>query len=234
MKTHRFYIGNTQLRSSVLIKDPRLIHQWTRVLRFQVNRKVSLFNDQKQERIYRIKEITKDAVRVEHVAEIESRLPDREVYLCFSLLKKDKNDWILQKATEIGASQFVPLVANRVEKTGFDRVRAEKIVIEAAEQCGRTDIPIIMEPMKVSEAIEKLSGIVDMYIAQEGISYSPSTNNPQPKSGVAVLVGPEGGWSDQEKKLFTSYNLRHIQLSKFTLRAETACIVAVSALTVRY
>src|SRR5690606_20204102 len=98
-------------------------------------------------RLYKIVQVEKDGVKLELVTEFERKLPERHIYLFFSLLKKDKNEWVLQKCTELGVRNFVPIVADRSEKTGFNLERSEKIVIEAAEQCGRSDIPDVREPI---------------------------------------------------------------------------------------
>ena len=148
----------------------------------------------------------------------------------FSLLKKDKNDWVLQKCTELGVSHFILIISERTEKTGFDVERAEKIVIEASEQCGRSDIPCIREPITVEKVIDELSGKVELLVAEQSSLSHSSSINPQTSRPMGVLVGPEGGWTDSEEQLFTDKGLKHLALSDFTLRAETACITAASLL----
>jgi 16S rRNA (uracil1498-N3)-methyltransferase len=225
MKLHRFYLPNNDLTHDFWMKDNVLFHQWTRVLRFYEGREVVLFNDKREERLYKIAQIGDDAIHLELVTELEPKLPKTDIYLCFSLLKKDKNDWVLQKATELGVSHFVPLLCDRTEKTGFDVDRAKKIVIEASEQCGRTDIPRIREPITPDKIIDELTNKVDIYVAEQGSPNLQSTNsNPQSKNSIAVLVGPEGGWTDEEKELFRDKEVKSLAISEFTLRAETAAI----------
>lgn len=229
MKLHRFYVGSRDLVHSFWLDDERLFHQWSRVLRFEVGREVVLFNDQREVRLYRIAKIGNNAVNVILVTEMEPELPARDVYLCFALLKKDKNDWVLQKGTELGVRHFLPLMTERTEKTGFDVLRAEKIVIEAAEQCGRADIPRVREPIKVETAIEELQEEAEILVAEQGGS-SLAGLSLTPSRPVAILIGPEGGWSEAEKQVFSDKELRHVSLSGFTLRAETAAIAAVALL----
>ena len=225
------------------MKDERLFHQWTKVLRFEVGREVALFNDQKEERLYRIVKFGDDAVHVNLITELVPKVPEKEIYLCFSLLKKDKNDWVLQKGTELGVRHFIPLLTDRTEKMSFDIDRAEKIVIEASEQCGRSDIPSIREPLRVATLIEELQGasllqggtlsskqVVDLLVAEQGRPLKSQTLSLKPQNAVGVLIGPEGGWSDSEKQLFKDKNLEHLALSEFTLRAETAAIIAATLL----
>jgi len=230
MKLHRFYIADTKLVEDLVIDDKAYTHQWTKVLRFRVGRGIALFNNDGVEYLYVITMIDKFGVRLRRNTEIKVPKPHKEVHLCFSLLKKDKNDWVLQKATELGVSHFVPLLCDRTEKTGFDENRARKIVVEAAEQCGRVDIPTVLEPITPQKLLEKLSPGVELFVAEQG---SPQLNlslNSLPQESVAILIGPEGGWSDQEKQLFNEKEVKHISLSNFTLRAETAAVTAAALL----
>ena len=226
MKLHRFYVADTELTQNFWLQDGGLYHQWTKVLRFEVGREIVLFNDQSQERLYRIAKFGDNAIHLELITEMESKTSNKEIYLCFSLLKKDKNDWVLQKCTELGVGHFIPIISERTEKTGFDVERAEKIVIEASEQCGRSDIPRVREPISVEKLIDELSGKVELLVAEQSSLSHSSSINPQSSRPMGVLVGPEGGWTDSEKQLFTDKGLKHLALSDFTLRAETACVTA--------
>lgn len=224
MKLHRFYVGDSiELTRKTWVHDEKLLHQWRRVLRFEVGREVVLFDGNGTDRLYRITKL-EDEAGLELVTELAPKVPKQEVYLLWSLLKKDKNDWVLQKCTELGVSHFVPLLADRSEKTGFNVDRAEKIVIEATEQCGRSDMPRVREPIGVAAAIDQLKGKASLYICEQ----ETADTKPQAGSPVGLLIGPEGGWSDTEKQLFKDYDVSHMALHDFTLRAETACVAAVS------
>lgn len=221
-RLHRFYVGTEiELKHEFWIHDERLIWQWRKVLRMQAGQELVLFDGIRSDRLYRLLELTEREAHVEYVTDFERQLPSREVYLLWSLLKKDKNDWVLQKATELGVSHLVPLLAERSEKTGFDVERAQRIVIEAAEQCGRSDIPAVREPILPETALNELGEKVQLYICEQG-----SDRIENAESAVGVLVGPEGGWSDREKDLFAAREVSHLGLGQFTLRAETAAVSA--------
>lgn len=229
MKLHRFYVSpEIELGHDFWLRDERLIHQWNKVLRFRAGQDVVLFDGVEHDRLYKITEMKKDEVHLELVTEFERKLPKKDIYLLWSLLKKDKNDWVLQKCTELGVRHFVPLLADRSEKTGFNLERAKKIVIEAAEQCGRSDIPNVREPLRIETAVEELQDEITLVICQqaEETQNSPLTT----QNSLGVLVGPEGGWSESEMQLFKKLNIKHLNLHDFTLRAETATIAAVSKL----
>lgn len=222
MKLHRFYVQDTELKHDFWLHDAKLLHQWNNVLRFKAGQQVVLFDGATHDRLYKIDEMKKDEAHLIHVTDFERKEPGRNVYLLWSLLKKDKNDWVLQKATELGVSHFLPLLADRSEKTGFNSERAERIVIESAEQCDRSDIPTVRDPMRVTTAIEQLDDKVALYICEQ----ESEDNEPEMQDDVGILIGPEGGWSDAEKQLFQDKTMQHLALSDFTLRAETAAIIA--------
>lgn len=233
MKVHRFYVGSLHdkrgkldLAKKVWVHDEHLLRQWLKVLRLRVREEVVLFDGEQVNRLYRIVVIQPGAVCLELVTELELVKPVRHTYLLWSLLKKDKNDLVLQKCTELGITNFVPIISRRTEKTGFDIERAHRIVIEAAEQCGRSDIPHIREPLILQEAIAEYSEKVDLYICeQESTESIQFADKP-----VGVFIGPEGGWTDQEKQLFAQHKLKHINIAVHTLRAETAAITVAARL----
>lgn len=224
MRLHRFYIApDTELRADFWLKEPKLVWQWSKVLRFKTGQQMVLFDGVEHERLYEVTDLSGKEAHLKLVTEFKRKIPHKEVYLLWSLLKKDKNEWVLQKGTEVGASHFLPLVADRSEKTGFNLERAKKIITEAAEQCGRSDIPNVREPVSVETAINELKTEVQLFICEQDETGKQETSSSKP---VGVLIGPEGGWSDPEKQLFKTEKLAHLNLHDFTLRAETACVVA--------
>lgn len=228
MRLHRFYTGTElALEHYVTLKDERLLHQWQRVLRYRVGQQVILFDGAGHEALYGITELQKRSATLELITRLESAVPERQVYLLWSLLKKDKNDWVLQKCTELGVTHFVPLLAERSEKTGFHADRAQKIVTEAAEQCGRGDIPEVREPLLLQTALHEYGKHIPLLACEQ---YAKAAKKHPNYQEVGVLIGPEGGWSDAEKQLFATQEVGAIHLSNFTLRAETACVIAASDL----
>lgn len=232
MKLHRFYTGTVHdergpllLGATVWIHDQYLLNQWLRVLRYRIGDELVLFNNT-DERLYKITNIkAPHSVHLQLVTEMQRQLPEKHIYLLWSLLKKDKNDWVLQKGTELGVRNFVPILASRSEKTGFNIDRAHKILIEAAEQCGRADIPDVREPITVNTAVKEYIDI-PLFICEKG----EQTVDLKSFHAAAILIGPEGGWSEEERQLFNEHKVQHITIAPFTLRAETAAIIAATQL----
>lgn len=228
MKLHRFYVGERWEReiqhfgdSRCWVQDKELTHQWQKVLRYRVGDELTLF-DGSIEVLYKISEIKNDEIALQKVTEISPKKPTKHVLLAWSLLKKDKNDWVIQKATEIGVTHFAPIESERSEKTGFNKERATKILIEASEQCGRIDIPKIDEPLTLSNVIKTYKQAYNLYICNE----ESDVNKIDLEDNIGILIGPEGGWSDKEIELLKNENINFLNLGHLTLRAETAAIVA--------
>ncbi len=228
MKIHRFFVEDSELESNFWCQDAVLNRQWQKVLRFRVGEELALFNAQGIEKLYSVESIKNGETRLRIISNIESKKPKKNISLYFSLLKKDKNDWIIQKGTELGVSSFVPLISERCDRTDVSSVRIDrwhKIAVEAAEQCGRSDIPdIAAEPVSLKIAITKTPTSSVIFIAEQGTENKTEVPH---NATIAIFIGPEGGWSDNEKALFdNNSSVRHLNLGDFTLRAETAAIVA--------
>jgi 16S rRNA (uracil1498-N3)-methyltransferase len=235
MKLHRFYSGDLhdkfgplELRQHVWVNDHALVQQWSKVLRYGVGDQLVLFNGQGEDRLYKINKIEPTSFGLELVTQLEPVTPKNEVYLFFSMLKKDKNEWVLQKCTELGVSHFVPLLSARTEKTGFDEERAKKIIIEAAEQCGRSDIPKVREPVTLETALQEYASKLTLFYAEQHTTAEQARQTTE-TSAYGVCIGPEGGWTEEEKQLLQASCIG-LNISKFTLRAETACVVAASVM----
>ncbi len=228
MRLHRFYIDpkTCELEHTFWTQSQELRNQWFKVFRYREGDEVVLFDGVATERLYRIVRIEPDGVQLEMVTEFERKLPSKHVYLLWSLLKKDKNEWVIQKCTELGVSNFIPVIAERSEKTGFNLERAEKIAIEASEQCGRSDIPHIREPIRLEEAVNDYKDKITLLICDE----QSETTLKSDEKPHGVLVGPEGGWTENELALFKGNKLGSLHLGNLTLRAETAAVAATTKL----
>lgn len=230
MKLHRFFVSpDSELKQDFWLRDAMILNQWNKVLRFRIGQEVVLFDGEQHDRLYKLIELNSTEAHLKLITEFKRKLPSLDIYLLWALLKKDKNDWVLQKCTELGVSHFVPIITERTEKTGFDSERARKIIVEAAEQCGRSDIPTIREPMKISHLFtHKIAKDLQFLVCEQGGDMgNPSLDYSKP---IAILIGPEGGWSDAEKQLFKDEKIAHLNLHDFTLRAETAAVAATAKL----
>lgn len=228
MRLHRFYVGGElKLAKDFWLHDEKLLWQWNKVLRYGKDQQVILFDGEKTERLYRVAEISKKEAHLKLVTSVALKKPRRHVYLFWSLLKRENNEYIIQKCTELGVSNFVPIISERTIKKDFNRERAQKIAIEASEQCGRGNIPVIREPLHLQKALEEYKDKLQLFVCQQG-----SKGGAEPEDECGIFIGPEGGWSEIEQQMFSAVSAGGMDLGDFTLRAETAAIVATSKLLV--
>lgn len=226
MRLHRFYTGSDiKLQKNFWLHDEAILWQWNKVLRFKPGQEAILFDGIGTERLYKISDLSKKEAHLELITELKPRMPKKHLYLFWSLLKKENNEYIIQKCTEIGVSNFVPLLSERTIKKDFNLERARKIAVEASEQCGRINIPVIREPLHLEKALQEYKDKIEMFVCHMGGQTSITESD---KAGV--LIGPEGGWSEAEQKMFSAAGVNTLGLGDFTLRAETAAIVAASKL----
>ena len=227
MKIHRFYVPDVSLTQDFWLHDEALLHQWNNVLRFRPAQQVVLFDGQSEERLYQISELSKTEAHLVMKTEMTRKLPKRHIYLFWSLLKKDNNELVLQKCTELGVTNFVPIISERSIRKDFNLERAKKIVIEASEQCGRSDIPAIREPLRLPTALDEYKNEIRLIFCDErGDNTDESLRGSDRPAGL--FIGPEGGWSENEIKLFKSAGAIHANIHGLTLRAETAAISVVA------
>jgi 16S rRNA (uracil1498-N3)-methyltransferase len=163
-------------------------------------------------------------LKIERQTREPESIPD--IWLAFAPVKRSRIDWLVEKATELGAARLAPVITQRtiVERVKLERF--ELIAIEAAEQCGRTRVPQICEPVPLRRFVEKLDPGRHFYFADENGGSPPRSTF---RDGPAViLVGPEGGFSDEERVLIQSAGAASISLGPRVLRAETASLAALS------
>lgn len=224
MRFHRFYISAPIEHTKTVLKDERLIHQWRNVFRYNVGSEVILFDGSGIEYDAVIEKMNNREAEVRLVRERRGIVPEQKVVLYQSLIKKDKMEWVVEKATELGVSKIVPIVSERSEKKGFNLERAQKIAIEASEQCGRADVPVIERVKDLGLWVKDLKEEIIIFDLS-GSPFPPLTLNTSP---ISLFVGPEGGWTQNEIEKFKDLNIKIFSLGKLTLRAETAAVVALS------
>ena len=171
--------------------------------------------------------------------------PPREtpqIVLGQALLKGEKMDWVLQKATELGVDRIVPLetrysvVKPNPERIDHQRTRWRRIVLEAAQQSERWAIPTVSEPTTLAQFCDQLSGATMKGILSErtkGSSLTSLALPREPAQMIALLIGPEGGWTPEEQRLAQDHGFIALTLGERILRSETAALAALTILQSR-
>lgn len=223
MRLHRFIREFDLSRDTAAIHDAALISQWKNVLRLAPGDSVILCDGRGSEAEAVIERLARDEAAVRIVSRAERAEEGRKKASLFcALLKRENFELAAQKAVETGISRIVPLLTERTVKTGFNRDRLEKIIREAAEQSGRTILPELAEPMPLAEAIAAADPEQTVFFDLSGSPTRPADF----KETTAAFVGPEGGFTEEETAAARKRGIRIASLGAFTLRGETAAIVA--------
>lgn len=207
----------------------------TRVLRMKIGEAIILFNEQGGEYEGVIIAIEKNhitlLIQAHFQIERESAL---KLHLGQSLLRNDKMDFVIQKATELGVREITPLITTR-SIIKLDAKSLEKklnhwtnIIISAAQQCGRTQLPILNRPLPFQQFVA--SPFEGMNIGFCPLSSHSLKSIASQPTTIRLIVGPESGFEDLEMSLATQHNFTPYRLGPRVLRAETATITALSAL----
>jgi len=205
-------------------------HYLARVMRVAPGNIVILCDDVTGEWAARVT----DAGRRDVVLEVTDHLRAREavpdLWLCPALLKKDRFDLILEKATELGAARVQPLVTRRCVADKLNLERARAITTEAAEQCARTALPQLAEPVKLDALLAGWPETRALFFADEnGGEPAAAAFAAHKGSPAAILTGPEGGFDEAERAAIRAHPAaRPISLGPRILRGETAALAALS------
>jgi 16S rRNA (uracil1498-N3)-methyltransferase len=231
MRLHRFYI-NQQIKKEVRIEDKELLHQWQKVFRLEASDRVIVFNGGNSEYEGYFKILSKNEAVLAIDKEREVKNPQKiELHIFQSIIKKDNFELVVEKCTEIGVIAFHPIISERSEKKDLNLERLNKITKEAAEQSGKTKLPEISSPESLVKAIQDFDGelfTLDFDGADFEKAFSTNKN-----SKIGILIGPEGGWSDNERIVFDEMEIDSFSLGPQILRAETAAIAASSLILLK-
>lgn len=197
------------------------------VLRLGEGAELLLFDGSSGEWLARIDETGKKrmTLSVERKTREPETIPD--VWLGFAPVKRAQTDWLVEKATELGVARLIPVMTQRTVAERVKLERLEAIAIEAAEQCGRTRLPELSEPVGLKQLLHAQSQDRQLYFADEsGGEFAPNAFTPGP---ALILTGPEGGFTEEERAAVRAApNSIAISLGPRILRAETAALASLS------
>ena len=209
-------------------------HHLGRVLRAEPGQLYEL-SDGKRVWLARIEEVQRDRVEFSLAEELASGEPLFQTELLLSIVKFDAFEFALEKATELGVSRIVPLVAARSEKSLLAAApkRAErwkKILLEASQQSRRLGIPELAPLTKLEAALSSHSGRLKILLSERPEAPSLRGILEGQNAAAAVLaIGPEGGWADAELQRAETHGFREASLGRLILRTETAVIAALAS-----
>ena len=238
MRIPRIFTPQELHSNSVITLDSAASHYLTRVLRMQAGRELVLFNGQGGEFSARIESLDKQCASVVCLHKVElNRDSPLQIELVIGISRGERMDWILQKATELGVSHIQPVFSARTEvRLKGDRLQKkllhwQQILISACEQCQLNIVPKLIAPVNLEDYCRDKANAQLKFVLHHRTDQSLAALNKtlqQPPSSVVLLVGPEGGLSEDEISLALDNNFKPLKLGPRVLRTETAPIVALS------
>jgi 16S rRNA (uracil1498-N3)-methyltransferase len=209
----------------------------TRVLRVEPGQRYEI-SDNRNVYLAEIDTAHKESVVFRTIEKLPEAPPSTRFELYAALIKFDRFEWIVEKATELGVTQIIPVEATRsergLEKAAGKRVeRWRRIALEASQQSRRTHLPDIADPVSLSDVLLREGSY--RYTLDESpgdallIDALPSERTS--RDTVAILTGPEGGWTEEERASFTAAGWTPVSMGPLILRAETAVIAALAVVS---
>ena len=205
--------------------DKSQSHYVSKVMRLKEKEVFSLFNSSGEWEA-KILNINKSIVEFNVTKQLRQKENTKDLWLAFSPIKSNYFNFMIQKATELGLTKFLPVIFERTIVRKINKERLEKVITEAAEQSNRITVPIIEEPQKLKNFLSNDMDLIftDLNTSNTKIDLTKFTTKP-----TCVIIGPEGDFSEEESEEILKYNaVQPIKINENILRSETAVISALS------
>ena len=205
--------------------DKSQSHYVSKVMRVKENEVFSLFNSSGEWEA-KILNISKSIVEFNVTKRLRQKENTKELWLAFSPIKSNYFNFMIQKATELGVTKFLPIIFDRTIVRKINKERLKKVIIESVEQSNRITVPIIEEPQKLKNFLNNDMDLLftDLNTTNTKINLKKLTTKP-----ICVIIGPEGDFSEEEREEILKFNgVQPIKINENILRSETAVISAIS------
>ena len=205
--------------------DKSQSHYVSKVMRLKEKEVFSLFNSSGEWEA-KISNITKSIVEFNVTKKLRHKENTKDLWLAFSPIKSNYFNFMIQKATELGVTKFLPIIFERTIVRKINKERLKKVIIEAAEQSNRITVPPIEDPQKLKSFLNNDMDLIftDLNTANTKFDLTKLTTKP-----TCVIIGPEGDFSEQEREEILKFNgVQSVKINENILRSETAVISALS------
>lgn len=237
-----FFIADPDLtRGTLTITGPLLDHL-RKSLRVTIGEKLWVGDNRRKRYFIQVTTMTPRELQGHVLEEQEGPLPRHPgVILAQAILKGDRMDWAIQKATELGVSSLVPVVSDRViarpriERLSSQQQRWQRIAFEAAQQAERWEVPEVHAPTDLVAWLRSEPGTIKLILSErsDGSSFDTVNWPTGADSRILLLIGPEGGWSAAEREVAHASGFTSVSLGARILRAETAAVAALAIIQSR-
>lgn len=225
----RLFVEPPLSAGQVVSVEGNQAHYLSRVMRVAPGDAVVLCDDATGEWAARVAEAGKRAVSLEPVELLRPREAVPDLWLCPALLKKDRFDMVLEKATELGVAAIRPVLTRRCVADKLNLERARGVTVEAAEQCARTALPLLAKPAALDAMLREWPAERALFFADENGGEPIARAYAARPGPAAILTGPEGGFDYAERAAIRAHpQAVAVSLGPRILRGETAAIAALS------
>ena len=226
MSNIRLFFSATLSSEMIEKLDKSQSHYLTKVMRVKENEVFSLFNKEGEWEA-KILGISKSIVEFKTFKQLRQKENVKELWLAFSPIKSNYQNFMIQKATELGVTKFLPIIFDRTVVRKINKERLEKIVIEASEQSNRINVPLIESPQTLDGFLKKNSmDLIFTDLNSDNIKVNKSKLSDKP---VCIIIVPEGDFSEAERNKILSFKgVQSVKINENILRSETAVISAIS------
>ena len=225
MSNIRLFFSATLLTDMTGKLDKSQSHYLSKVMRIKENEVFSLFNSNGEWEA-KILKISKSIVEFKTTKQLRQKENTKELWLAFSPIKSNYQNFMIQKATELGVTKFLPIIFDRTVVRKINKERLEKIIVEASEQSNRINVPIIVDAQDLNSFLKNnLMDLIftDLNSNNKKIDKSKLTDKP-----VCIMIGPEGDFSEAEREeILTFKGVQPLKINENILRSETAVISAI-------
>lgn len=222
----RLYVAEAFSEGADISLAEKHVHYLANVLRKKEGDTVRVFNSRDGEWLASISSLTKKYGDLRIIKQLQQAQAAPDIWLCFAPVRKHRNAFIIEKATELGVARLCPVVTQR---TQFPRLKPDKMraqIIEAAEQTERLDLPDVEIPISLIEMLSGWNKMRSLIFADESGEAPPAKEALQTlQAPAAILIGPEGGFTPEERRLLQSKKfVTRVSLGPRILRSDTAAL----------
>ncbi len=211
--------------------DKSQSHYLLKVMRFKNSEYFSLFNNH-GEWLAKIIGTSRGIVEFIVIKKLRQKEITKEIWLAFSPIKSNYFNFMIQKATELGVTRFIPIIFDRTIVRKLNKERLEKIIIEATEQSNRINVPILEEPQNLKKFLNNNLKNLDLVFTDLNTKKKKLEINKDLNKPLCAIVGPEGDFSENERELILNFKgVKPININQNILRAETATISIISIIS---
>ena len=208
--------------------DKTQSHYVNKVMRIKKNEFFLLFNSGGEWQA-KILDISKNIVEFNITKQLRQKENENELWLAFSPIKSNYFNFMIQKATELGITKFLPVIFDRSIVRKINKTRLDKIIIEATEQSNRIKIPFLEKPKSLKKFLSDNKNKINLVFADLNSRNNKLDIKNLSKKPTCLIIGPEGDFSELEREIILSFNnVTSVKINKNILRTETAAISSIS------